>query len=77
MTSDFDVVGPYFPLAGSIEAQQLHSFVTKTMLVFTQYGFSIHGLVCDGASSNLTLLKQLCNHEKGDDLTSPYFLSPY
>lgn len=77
LTSAFDVVGPYFTLSGSIEAQQLHSFVTKTMLLFVQHGFRIHGLLCDGASSNLALLKQLCNHKKGDDLSSPFFISPF
>ena len=72
LTSAIDIVGPYFTLSGSFEAQQLNSFVTKTMLLFVQHGFCIHGLLCDGASSNLALLKQLCNHKKGNDLSSPF-----
>ena len=39
VSSDFDVIGPYFNLSNSIEAQHLHSFVTRTMLVFVKYGF--------------------------------------
>ena len=77
LSSDFDVVGPYFSLASSIEAQYLHSIVTKTMLVFQQFGFHIRGLLCDGASSNLAVLKQFCNQNKGDEVTAPWFTSPF
>ena len=34
LSSNFDVIGPYFTLSRTIEAQQLHSFVMKTMLLF-------------------------------------------
>ena len=77
LTSDFDVIGPYFTLSSTIEARYLHSMVTKTMLAFQKYGFSVRCLLCDGASSNLALLKILCNHKESDDVISSSFLSPY
>ena len=77
LTSNYDVIGPYFTLAGSIDAQQLHSFVMKSLLVFNQYKFRVRGLVCDGASSNLSLLKQLCSHTKDANVISPSFVSPF
>ena len=66
LTSNYDVMGPYFTLSSTIEARYLHSFITRTMLVFYQYDFHIRCLLCDGASSNLALLKILCGHKEGD-----------
>ena len=43
-----------------IEGKILHLMVTKTMLAFVQYGFSVRALLCDGVSSNLALLKLFC-----------------
>lgn len=59
LSSSFDVVGPYYT---SLEMQFLHSIVTKTMLVFSQFEFNVCALLCDGASSNLSLLKLLCGY---------------
>ncbi len=39
LSSDFDVLGPYFTLSSNMEARYLHSIVTKTMLVFTSTDF--------------------------------------
>ena len=57
LTSDFDVLGPYFSLSSTAEAKQLHTFVTSTMIALHKYGFRTRCLLCDGASSNLSLLK--------------------
>ena len=38
------VLGPHFTLSSTAEARYLHSLVTKTMLVFHQYGFHIRCL---------------------------------
>ena len=49
------------------------------MLAFCQFGFSVRALLCDGASSNLSLLKLLCgniNHEDVD-LSETSFKSPF
>ena len=76
LSSDFDVIGPYFTLSATIEARSLYSMVTKTMLAFHKYGFHVRALLCDGASSNLSLMKIFCSHKKGEELTTPWFVSP-
>jgi hypothetical protein len=77
LSSKFDVIGPYFSLSSTVEAQYLHNIVVKTMLVFHQFGFHIRGLLCDGASSNLAVLKQFSNVKKGSDTICPWFVSPF
>lgn len=77
LSSDFDVLGPYFTLSKTAEARYLHPMVTKAMLVFHQYGFHVRCLLCDGASSNLSLLKQFCGARKDEDeITETKFTSP-
>ena len=41
LSSDFDALGPYFTVPSTMESKFLHAMVTKTMLAFTQFGFSI------------------------------------
>ncbi len=78
ISSKFDAMGPYFNITVSIESKRLHAIVVKTMLAFHQYGFRVRGLLCDGASSNLSLLKQFCvSKTNSDDPISPWFVSPY
>lgn len=78
LSSDFDVVGPYFNCSSSLETQSLHAMVTRTMLAFTQFGFGVRALLCDGASSNLSLLKLLCGHTNNEvDISQPSFKSPF
>lgn len=57
LTSDFDVIGPYFTCPSTIETHFLHFIVTRTMLAFTQFGFSVRALFYDGASTNLSLIQ--------------------
>ena len=79
LSSDFDVVGPYFNCSSSMEAQFLHSMVTRMMLAFSQFGFQVRALLCDGASSNLSLLKVLCGYSNCEniDIAKPSFKSPF
>lgn len=78
LSSSFDVVGPYYTCPSSLETQFLHSIVTKTMLVFSQFGFHVRALLCDGASSNLSLLKLLCGYVNNEqDIRAPWFKSPF
>ena len=60
LSSEFDVIGPYFTAGRSLETKFLMACLFDTMFVFETYGFSILGLVCDGAAANLALLKHLC-----------------
>ena len=77
LSSDFDVVGPYFTASESLETASLYSMVTRTMLAFLHFGFGVRALLCDGASSNLSLLKVLSNNVGKVDITDPSFLSHF
>ena len=79
LSSDFNVIGPYFNCSSSMEMQFLHSMVVRTMLAFCQFGFHVRALLCDGASSNLGLLKLLCGYvnNKDMDIQTPWFKSPF
>lgn len=73
----FDVIGPYFTLGSSVEAKWPYPFVTKVMLSFHKYEFRICCLLCDGATSNLSLLKMMAGATKEqDEITSASFASP-
>lgn len=61
MSSHFDAIGPYFTAEKSLETKFLVSCLFESMFVFETYGFQVCGLVCDGASCNLSLFKHLCN----------------
>ena len=86
LTSKFDVIGPYFTCANSWDHKFLLECVMRTIQAFTLYDFHVRVLVCDGASSNLALIKLLCGykHEQlpladGDDpfSVSASFDNPY
>ena len=78
LSSNFDAIGPYFNCSSSLEVHSLHSMVIRTMLAFCQFGFNTRALLCDGASSNLSLLKLFCGHTNSDDeIQDPWFKSPF
>ena len=60
LTSGFDLIGPYFPVPNSMDSNLLQEFFMLCLKAFTAYGFRVAIVLCDGASSNLTLLKMLC-----------------
>ena len=49
------------------------------MLAFSQFGFRVRALLCDGASSNLSLFKVLCGYTNSEsiDIVKPSFKSPF
>ena len=61
ITSDFDVIGPYFTCEESLEMKFQAACLFEAMYVFEAYYFNLRGLICDGASCNLALLKHLCD----------------
>ena len=65
LTSDFDVIGPYFSTKESLKHRFIISCILETMRLFHNYNFLVHGLVGDGASTNLTSFKMLCCGEAG------------
>ena len=60
LTSPYDIIGPYFTTESPIEHKFLYDCVMKTVAVFTNFQFMVRSLVCDGASTNLALVKLLC-----------------
>ena len=64
LTSGFDLIGPYFPIGGSITSSVLQELVMLSLKALTSYGFKVSILLCDGASSNLTVLKLLSGYPK-------------
>ena len=64
LTSSFDLIGPYFPLESTMQSSALQEFLMLTLKALTSYGFKVSILLCDGASSNLTVLKLLSGHPR-------------
>ena len=64
LTSGYDMIGPYFPVLKSMDANTLQQFFMLCLKSFTAYGFRVSIVLCDGASSNLTLLKMLCGYPR-------------
>uniref|UniRef100_A0A1X7V8N6 Transposable element P transposase-like RNase H domain-containing protein n=1 Tax=Amphimedon queenslandica TaxID=400682 RepID=A0A1X7V8N6_AMPQE len=60
ITSEFDVIGPYFTISGKIEAHNLHTLVMKNLLVFNQFEFRVRCLLCNGVSGNLAVEGVMC-----------------
>ena len=57
LTSDFGIVGPYFTSNGTFDSKVTLSCVLETIKLFQLHGLSTSLLVCDRASSNLSLIK--------------------
>lgn len=81
LTSDCDVVGPYYTSCGCFKAKFMLPCVMDALRKFHNHGFSVHALVCDGASSNLTMIKTLLG-KKGyfthdDSLPDPHWIQPH
>ena len=64
LTSGFDLIGPYFQVEGSITSGILQEFVMLTLKAFATYEFKVSIMLCDGASSNLTVLKLLSDNPR-------------
>ena len=59
LTSECDIIGPYYTSCGSLEAKTTLACVYDALRKFEAHGFNVCALVCDGASSNLTMIKIL------------------
>ena len=64
LTSGFDLIGPYFPIESSMTSSVLQELIMLCLKALTSYGFKVSILLCDGASSNLTVLKLLSGSPK-------------
>ena len=65
-----------------MDANTLQQFFMLCLKSFTAYGFRVYLVLCDGASSNVTLLKLLCGYPRttlpvndvAEDLRARYFV---
>lgn len=64
LTSSYSIIGPYFNCAKSWDHSFLYDCVMRTLKVFSLYHFRVKAMVCDGASSNLSLLKVLSEYKR-------------
>lgn len=64
LTSSFDLIGPDFPIARSVDSSVLQELIMLTLIAFTSYRFKVSILLCDGASSNLTVMKILSGYPR-------------
>ena len=62
LTSEFDIVGPYFTTSSSMEGKFVIACVLETVKLFQFYGMKTSLLVCDGASSNVSAIKASHKH---------------
>ena len=62
LTSSYDIIGPYYTSAGSVENTFVASCVFETIKLFQCHGLKTSLLVCDGAASNLSTIKATHGH---------------
>ena len=80
--SSYDMIGPYFLVPNSMVSNILQEFFMQCLKEFSAFGFRVSIVLCDDASSNLTLLKMLCGYPRAvlpvnadvEDLSEKYFL---
>lgn len=89
LTSDYDIVGPYFASENSTDSHYIAACMMETLRAFYLVGFKVSALLCDGASSNLSLIKMTqerfgaygikFSHENDDIDVSikPWFDNPF
>ena len=62
LTSQYDMLGPYFTSSKSINTSFVLEQLTTTMAALAQFGFRTLVVVCDGASTNMSALKIICGY---------------
>ena len=65
LTSDFDVIGPYFSRNTSYDHRFVIASVKEIMGLMHSCNFLVVGIVCDGASINLSTMKVMCQQRRG------------
>ena len=85
LTSSYDLIGPYFTVAKSMNTGFILEQLTLVMYALDKYSFRTIVIVCDGASSNLAAMKILCglpNTAMSGEVEGPWqikahFTNPY
>ena len=87
LTSSYDIVGPYFTCAGSIDSTFILTCVLETIKLFQHHGLKTSLLVCDSCAANLTTIKATHEHIGAYSITGdasvdqfevqPWFINPF
>lgn len=59
LTSNFDVFGPYYTSSKALDGKFMLVCLYDCLRLLQAYGFQTTALVCDGAATNLSMLKSL------------------
>ena len=62
LTSKFDIVGPYFTSATTVESKFVLACVLETVKLFQGHNLKTSILICDGGSSNVATIKASHGH---------------
>ena len=62
LTSEFDIVGPYFTNPSTMENKFVMVCIMETIKLFQFHGIKTSLLVCDGASPNVSVIKRSHGH---------------
>ena len=62
LTSDFDIIGPYFTCSKTMDSKFILSCVFETVRLLHLHGLTTTLLVCDGGAANLSTLKATHGH---------------
>ena len=57
LTSNYDIVGPYFTSSESVDGQFIYARLFETLRLFESHGLKTSLLICDGCPANLTTIK--------------------
>lgn len=57
LTSEYDIVGPYFTCSSSVEGKFVLACVLETVKLFQSHGLKTSVLMCDDGSSNIATIK--------------------
>ena len=63
MSSSFDFIGPYFTKAAAFTSDDIYEYFLQVLRCFEASGFNVRGVICDGASSNLSLIRKITEQE--------------
>lgn len=62
LTSNYDIVGPYFTCSDSVDSQFILTCILETVKLFQYHGLKTSLLVCDGSPANLATIKATHGH---------------
>ncbi|XP_065906570.1 uncharacterized protein [Dysidea avara] len=86
LTSEFDIVGPYFTSPSTVDCQLVVACVFETIELFELHGLKTSVLVCDGGSANVAAIKashdchgaySISEDQEDKYKVTPWMINPY